>query len=100
MASGPWRLLLFREKPFVEAASSASCGRGGRPRLLLVPFVEALEGPRVRACTGHCFSFERSPSLRPEAQVVSGPHEAYVASSLGKPFVKARFALFWNPATD
>jgi len=23
-----------------------------------------LEGPRVRACTGHCFSFERSPSLR------------------------------------
>jgi len=38
--------------------------------------------------------------LRHEAQFVSGPHEAYVASSLGKPFVKARFALFWNPATD
>ena len=83
------KLLLFREKPFVEAWCAP--GRGGKPtrRLLLFrekPFVEAVPLMRPPRTTSlDCFSSERSPSLRrkgrlalpgPGGEIASLPREA------------------------
>ncbi len=61
-------LLLFREKPFVEARIRSPRPRRSPRQLLLFrekPFVEApAQRPRARRSAHHCFSSERSPSLR------------------------------------